>query len=142
MLAKAIRIAAEAFEDTKDKGGKPYILHCLRVMNKMDQNDEELMSIAVLHDVSEDFPDEYPISDLIGKGFSPRVISALLLLKHDKAISYDDYIKGIATNKDAVKIKLADLEDNTQITRLKGIGKKDLDRVEKYHRSYLYLSRI
>jgi len=54
MLSTAIRIASEVFEDKYDKGGQPYILHCLNVMGQMDPNDHELMAIAVLHDVIED----------------------------------------------------------------------------------------
>lgn len=143
MLAQAIALASEVFRNTADKGGKPYILHCLRVMNGVDQADEELMAIAVLHDVAEDFPDVYPISRFFTDGFSTRVTTALALLCHNKEkVSYDEYIHAIAHNEDARKVKLADLRDNTDITRLKGIGKKDLDRVEKYHRAYLYLSRV
>lgn len=61
-LAQAIAFAANVFSEVTDKGGKPYILHCLRVMNSVDQNDEELMIIAVLHDVAEDFPEKWPVS--------------------------------------------------------------------------------
>lgn len=140
MLARAISIASKAFENTFDKGGKPYILHCLRVMFSVKQ-EEERMIIAILHDVNEDFPDLYPISFFVKEGFSDRVISALILLSHDKdKVSYDDYIKAIALNEDAKDVKKRDLEDNSNITRLKGIRKKDLDRIEKYHKSYLYLT--
>ena len=142
MLAKAISIAAKAFEGKKDKGGKPYILHCLRVMNGVDQNDEELMTIGILHDVVEDCK-EWTLSDLKFKvGFSDRVIDALYLLTHRKEVSYDDYIKAIALNEDARQVKLADLKDNSNITRLKGLTKRDFDRLEKYSRSYIYLSKV
>lgn len=140
-LAQAIAFTANVFSEVTDKGGKPYILHCLRVMNHMDPNDEELMTIAVLHDVAEDFPEKFPISFFAQNGYSTRVVTALTFLTHNKEIPYDDYIKAIAQNKDATKVKLADLKDNSDITRLKGIGKKDFDRMEKYSRSYLYLSR-
>lgn len=142
MLAKAIAITSDVFKDTVDKGGHPYILHCLRVMNKVDQSDKELMTIAVLHDVLEDFPQEYSIAYFANQGFSDRVITALALLTHNKIIPYEEYIKAIAHNEDARKVKLADLEDNSNITRLKGVGKKDFDRMEKYHKAYLYLSRV
>lgn len=141
-LAQAIAFAANVFAEVTDKGGKPYILHCLRVMNNVDQNDEELMTIAVLHDVAEDFPDKWPVSFFCKNGYSGRVIEALSLLTHNKSVSYDDYIKAIAYNPDATKVKLADLKDNSDITRLKGVGKKDFDRMEKYSKAYLYLSRI
>lgn len=142
MLAKAIAIASDIFKDTVDKGGHPYILHCLRVMNSVDQNDRELMTIAVLHDVPEDFPKEHSVAYFVMQGFSTRVITALTLLTHNKSVPYDDYVKAIAHNEDARRVKLADLQDNSNITRLKGLIKKDFDRLEKYSRAYTYLSKV
>ena len=137
MLSKAIAIASVAFEGKSDKGGKPYILHCLHVMHKVGPDDHELMQIAVLHDVVEDT--SWDFDGLKSEGFSNRVIDALKLLTHEKGVPYEDYIKGIATNEDARKVKLADLKHNSDITRMKGLRKKDFDRLEKYHRSYEYL---
>jgi (p)ppGpp synthase/HD superfamily hydrolase len=139
MLAVAIALAAKVFEDKTDKSGKPYILHCLRVMNGVDQNDEEQMQIAVLHDVVEDT--DTTISDLVRLGFSERVINAITLLTHNSnTTTYDNYIKAISYNTDATRVKLADLKDNSDITRLKGLRKKDIERTEKYHRAYVFLS--
>lgn len=138
MLSKAISITAAAFENKKDKGGKPYILHCLRVMNDVDQSDEELMCIAVMHDLKEDCPE---IWCRVMAQFSERIKRAIDILTHDKNIPYDDYIKGIALNENARTVKLADLKDNSNITRLKGLRKKDFDRMEKYHRAFIYLSK-
>lgn len=140
MLGKAIALASKAFENTKDKGGQPYILHCLRVMDNLHTEDEELKIIAILHDVLEDT--EITADDLRFMGFKNRVVSALELLTHVDNLSYDDYIKAISFNADATKVKLADLKDNSDITRLKGLSKKDFDRMEKYHRSFIYLSKI
>lgn len=139
-LAKAIAIASSGFENKVDKAGEPYILHCLRVMNNLHTRDKELQTIAVLHDVVED--GVCTIQDLSAHGFSTRVIRALMLLTHDKAIPYDEYIKALAHNDDARAVKLADLKDNSDITRLKGLSKKDIDRMEKYHRSYTYLKHV
>jgi len=139
-LGLAISIAAEGFKDKTDKGGQPYILHCLRVMNSVDQNDEELKIIAVLHDVVEDGICTY--GALVNFGFSDRVLYNVNLLTHDKSVDYMEYIKRIAHSSDAVKVKLADLKDNSDITRLKGLTKKDFDRMEKYHTAYTYLSNI
>lgn len=138
MLAKAISITARAFENKKDKGGKPYILHCLRVMNDVDQSDEELMCIAVMHDLKEDCPE---IWYRVMTQFSERIKRAIDILTHDPSTPYDDYIKGIALNENARTVKLADLKDNSNITRLKGLRKKDFDRMEKYHRAFIYLSK-
>ena len=100
-LALAIYIASEEFKDTLDKSGQPYILHCLRVMNSVNQKDPELMQIAVLHDLIEDT--NYEIVDLGTLGFSHRVLCALSLLTHDKKVSsYEDYIKALVHNTEIV----------------------------------------
>lgn len=139
-LGEMIALASRVFAGTIDKAGKPYILHCIRVMNNLHSDDEELNTIAIGHDIIED--SAMTVWDLKMKGFSKRVCDALEVLTHDKSIPYDDYIKRIAFNPDAVKVKLADLKDNSDITRLKGLSKKDFDRIEKYHRAYVYLSKL
>lgn len=42
-LGRAISIAAQGFQNITDKGGQPYILHCIRVMNQMDTEYSTLM---------------------------------------------------------------------------------------------------
>ena len=136
-LALAISITAKAFENVLDKGGQPYILHCLRVMNNSVGN-EDVKCAAVMHDLIEDT--DYKFEDLTRLGFSDKVIGILHLLTHNPDTPYDDYIKAISVSEEASEIKRADLRDNSDITRLKGLRKKDLDRLEKYHRAYLYLT--
>jgi (p)ppGpp synthase/HD superfamily hydrolase len=140
-LGQAIALAASLFKDTTDKQGRPYILHCLRVMNDVG-DDPEVQVIAVLHDVIEDFPDEYDLIRLTTElSLTHRQQMALIKLTHfSQRTSYIDYIHDIATNLDAKRVKLADLRDNSNITRLKGLRKKDFDRLEKYHQAYVYLS--
>jgi (p)ppGpp synthase/HD superfamily hydrolase len=140
MLGKAIAIASTAFSHKVDKAGKPYILHCLRVMNAVDQHDEDLMIIAVLHDLLEDCPNTWSLMKLAELGFNHRVIKGISYMTHEEGVDYEVYIKTIANNPDAIKVKLADLKDNSDITRLKGLRKKDHDRMEKYHRAFIYLS--
>lgn len=140
MLGTAISIVATAFRDITDKGGHPYVLHCIRVMQAMPLDDHELRCIAVMHDLLEDT--DWTIFDLYKQGFSSRVCVGVQALTHDKNTSRDDYIKRIALNPDATKVKIADLRDNSDITRLKGVSKKDFDRLEKYHKEYLYLRNV
>ncbi len=138
-LGLAIAITSEAFKDTLDKGGYPYILHCLRVMNNT-QGDDDIKCAAVMHDLVED--GKYTLNQLTKLGFSWKTTILIDLLTHNKSNTYDDYIKAISLKSDATNIKLRDLEDNSNITRLKGLRKKDFDRLEKYHRAYVYLSGI
>lgn len=135
-LGNAIALAAELFRDTEDRGGEPYILHCLHVMNQF--SDPELKIIAVLHDVIEDT--DFELKTLEYFGYSPRVLQALDLLTHDPVMSYEDYITRIGYNEDATKAKLADLRHNMDITRLKKVNAKDLERLEKYHKAWVYLN--
>ena len=135
-LALAISITSVAFEKKLDKAGEPYILHCLRVMNAT-VGDECTKCASVMHDLIEDT--EYTFADLSKLGFSDKTIGLLHLLTHQKETPYDEYIKAISVSNEATEIKLRDLEDNSNITRLKVLGKKDFDRIEKYHLSYIYL---
>lgn len=136
-LALAISITAQAFENVLDKGGQPYILHCMRVMNNV-RGDECVKCASIMHDLIEDT--DWTFERLTALGFSDKTIGLLHLLTHQKETPYDDYIKAISVNKEATEIKLRDLEDNSNITRIKGARKKDFDRIEKYHRAYIYLS--
>jgi (p)ppGpp synthase/HD superfamily hydrolase len=141
MLGKAISIVSAAFEGKTDRGGQPYVLHCLRVMNKMPKNNEVLRCAAVMHDLIEDTSWTY--DRLIACGFSWKVVDTLKYVTHDKEThSYDEYIDSLSMNKDARMIKIADLEDNSDITRLKGLRDKDFDRMKKYHKHYTFLTSI
>ena len=140
-LGKAIAIASTAFKDKKDKGGKPYILHCLHVMNKVSHLGEEAMIAAVLHDLVEDCSDEgYTLLFLLKEGFSANVVRILTLLTHQKDVPYMDYIKALSTDPIAKEIKKEDIKHNSDITRLKGLRKKDFDRLEKYINAFTYLN--
>ena len=136
-LSKAVNIAAHAHVAQFDKGGKPYILHPIHLMSQL-LFDTQLATIAVLHDVVED--SNWTLADLKREGMSARVISALMCLTHEKGQSYEDYIEGICTNYDAIRVKRKDLEHNSEITRLKGVGPKDIARMEKYHKAFVRLT--
>jgi (p)ppGpp synthase/HD superfamily hydrolase len=110
-------------------------------MYQMPENDSDLRVIAVLHDLVEDSP-TWTWERLLREGFSDRVIEALKPLTHDKNVPYEDYIEAIALNYDAVQVKRADLRHNSDITRMKGLRPKDLERIAKYHRAYARLRDI
>lgn len=135
-LSQAIAIAANAHVKQLDKGGKAYILHPLHLMSQL-LFDTELATIAVLHDVIED--SDITLSDLIEAGYSDRVTSALDLLTHKEGDSYQEYIELISTNYDSIRVKRKDLEHNSDITRLKGVRDKDLNRMKKYHDAFIFL---
>jgi len=135
-LQKAISVAVDAHAEQFDKGGKPYILHPLHLMNELS-HDTQLATIAVLHDVVED--SEYTLDNLSDMGFSQRVVGTLSLLTHSRNQPYEEYIENICGNMDAITVKMEDLKHNSDITRLKGVTEKDTKRMVKYHNAYLRL---
>lgn len=141
MLTKAIKIASTAFENDYDKGGQPYIMHLLYVMYKVKHLGETAMICAVLHDLIEDKAEQgYDYDYLINQGFSGEIIHILSLLTHKENEEYMDYIKRVSLNPISKAVKKADLEHNSKVSRLKGLRKKDFDRLEKYCIAYQYLS--
>lgn len=139
MLNQAIMIAVQVHDGQFDKSGEPYILHVLKVMHYVKSKDEELNCIAVLHDVIEDSNGKYTADRLLSMGFSLRVVVAVDKLSKKENQTEDEYLKGLLTNVDAIKVKMADLRHNMDIRRLKGLREKDFKRLEKYARMYAAL---
>jgi len=138
-LNRAIEIAAKVHAGQTDKAGAAYILHPLRMMMKMTS--EPAMIAAVLHDVVEDCEpkDSWTIEQLRAEGFSEEILEAVDCLTKREGESYQDFVSRGASSQIAHRVKLADLEDNMNLLRLGEIRPKDLDRLEKYHRSWLNL---
>lgn len=130
-LDQAISIANKAHAGQLDKAGQPYILHPLRLMLKFQAKDE--MIVAVLHDVVED--SSFTLESLKDYGFSEVIINAIESLTKNKGETYEDFISRVSSNNLAKKIKIEDIRDNLDLTRLDKITEKDLARVEKYHRA-------
>jgi len=133
LINKAIEIAEKAHRGQVDKAGKPYILHPLRVMMNFcfDKSENKAAVIcAVLHDVIEDT--DVTLDDLHAEGFSDEVLAALdCLTKRDKE-SYDDFISRILVNELACKVKICDIADNMDMSRLPNPTKHDEARNKKY----------
>ena len=138
MLSKMLIIMVNAHAGQFDKGGNPYALHPLKVMHYLKSDDEELMCIALGHDVIEDTSVTY--LDLRNAGISERVIDAVRALTKVPGQTYDEYKANVFSNVDAMRVKLCDLRHNTDIRRLKGVTDKDIARVAKYHLFYAELS--
>lgn len=137
MLAQMLHIATTAHHGQFDKGGNPYILHPLKVMHYLKSDDEELMCMALGHDVIEDTSVTY--KDLREAGISERVITGIRALTKQPGQTLDEYKEGVFANPDAMKVKMADLRHNTDIRRLKGVTEKDITRMAKYHTFYMEL---
>ena len=135
-LERAIEIARQAHSGQLDKAGKDYINHPLRVMEKGTTEEEKI--VGVLHDVVED--SDWTFSMLQAEGFSTEVMDALkCVTKFSEDEDYDHFIDRVLTNPLAVKVKLHDLEDNMDLSRLHHPIDLDIKRLQKYQRAYARL---
>ena len=136
IIEKSLSIAIRAYAGKFDKAGSEYIKHPLRVMAKMKTDAE--MSVALLHDVIED--SEITADDLLSEGIPTEVVDAIICLTKIDNESYQDFIVRVKSNELAVKVKIADIEDNINVLRLEFLSDTDLERVKKYHSAWRYLT--
>lgn len=131
----AVKLATERHSGQVDRGGAPYIDHPLRVMANVETEEEKI--VAVLHDVLEDTPTTP--KELADFGFSSNVIQAIQSLTK---LNGEDRFKAAyrtAKNRIAIKVKLADLADNMDLSRLKNVTAKDRARLLEYQKVHLIL---
>ena len=117
LTRKAMRIAYDAHHGQTDKAGLPYILHPVHLAEQM--TDEITCCAALLHDVAEDT--SITLEDL-AKEFPPEVIAVLKLLTHEEGTDYFEYVRAIRANPLAVAVKLADLDHNSDQSRIADCG--------------------
>lgn len=132
---KAMQIAFDAHKNQTDKGGMPYIYHPIHIAEQM--TDEKTTCIALLHDVFEDT--DMSLELLSDYGFDDEIKKALKLMIHYSSVPYMDYIKKIKENPMALKVKIADLQHNSDLTRLDNIDAYSIARIEKYKEALEYL---
>lgn len=130
-IERAIKLAVDSHFMQVDKAGKAYILHPLRLMFQCETDEE--MIVSVLHDVVED--SNTTIQDLKELGFSSSVLDAIECLTKRSNESYESFIHRISKNTLARSIKIIDIQDNLNLTRLNKISDKDIQRIKKYHKS-------
>lgn len=131
LFEEALLLAVTAHRGQKDKGGAPYVLHPLRVMLSLGEPAE--MIAAVLHDTVED--GGLTLEELRRKGFPDEVVCALDALTRRPGESYADYLGRVRENPIAMRVKVADLEDNLDESRIPNPTDRDRERWEEYRRA-------
>ena len=129
LIYKAMEIVTTLFEHDVDKGGMPYILHIIYVYRHVNTIEEKVISL--LHDVIED--KKVSKQDLIEIGFPEKIVNDVKLLTRVKPMDYKDYIDNIVKKgtREALTVKLADLENNMDISRISNPTIEDIDRVKR-----------
>lgn len=128
LLERAIQLATQAHEGQVDKAGKPYIGHPLRVMNNLTTLEEKI--VGVLHDTIEDT--NLTLHQLSQQGFSTEIIAAVEAITKRHGEDYETYLQRVLKNAIALKVKIADMSDNLDETRIAKPTERDEQRWEKY----------
>ena len=127
-LERAIEIAARAHAGQVDKAGQPYILHPLRLMLAVTTEHQRMA--AVLHDVVEDTEVSFEL--LRAEGFPEIVLEAVRALTKYPGEKRIDAAARAAAHPVARVVKLADVSDNMDLSRIAAPTEKDYARLREY----------
>ena len=102
----------------------------------------ELKMIAVLHDTLED--SNLTADDLKEAGLPEEVVEAIAVLTHEDGNeeAYLDYIRRVADNKMAARVKKEDLKHNMDMSRIQNPTEKDRKRRAKYEKALQLLEEL
>jgi len=115
LIDKAKSVANYVHRNQRRKvGNRKYIVHPFAVyltLNKWHEP-EKTQAIGLLHDTIEDA--EYPkaVTTFIEKHFPSDVVKGIKLLSHEKSVDYNTYVKTLIKHPLALKVKLADIQNN------------------------------
>lgn len=127
--------AQNAHDGQTDLSGDDYMGHIKRVVSGVDG--EKATIVAYLHDTVEDSRLDI---GAIRWAYDDEIADAVEAITHDPSDSYDEYIADVAENELATQVKLADLEDNLDLSRLDSITSDDLDRCVTYGHAHRKLT--
>jgi len=130
-LDRAITIATAAHAGQVDKAGAPYILHPLRVMLRLETTEERI--VGVLHDVVKD--SAWTLESLRAEGFSEAVVRGIDAMTRRDGESYEDFVLRAGRDPLGRRVKLADLEDNCDLSRIAAPTDRDHARLARYRQA-------
>ena len=124
-------IARVAHAGQVDKAGVDYTEHLKAVAAGVDG--DTLKAVAWLHDTIEDT--DTTADDLAQRGVAPEIIEAVVAMTHLEGESYFDYIARVKENPLSRQVKLSDLANNSDLSRIPEVTEVDLQRLEKYKKA-------
>ena len=127
----ALKVSFEAHKDQVDHSGTPYVYHPYHLAEQM--TDETTTCIALLHDVVEDT--DITLAQLSEMGFPDIVVEAVGVLTREHSVPYQEYIKRVKSNPLARIVKLADLEHNSDMSRLQEIDERSKSLAKRYEKA-------
>jgi (p)ppGpp synthase/HD superfamily hydrolase len=95
-------------------------------------DDVQSKIVGVLHDAIED--SDLTITELSQRGFPELITEAIAAITKLDGELYDDYLSRVMDNAIALKVKIADVKHNMDISRIANPTVKDFQRLEKYQK--------
>ena len=126
--AKALATGAHAGQT--DKAGLPYITHPERVASRLTTPGAQV--VGWLHDTVEDTS---ITAQNIESQFGPETAAAVDAISRRDGEAWSDYIDRVAANPVARQVKISDLIDNSNLSRIPHVTMKDVKRQAKYNRA-------
>ena len=136
LYQQALARAEDAHKGQVDKAGVAYIHHPLYVASLVEG--KLAKTIALLHDVVED--SAWTLEDLRMEGLPEEVVQSVGILTKNRDESYEEYLMHVKQNPLARQVKLADLQHNSDLSRLANVTDRDRKRAEKYRQAIAFLS--
>ena len=128
---RALRFAYEAHHGRMDDFGLPYIFHPYHMAERMP--DEATTCVALLHDTVEHTDVTF---DDLEREFPPDIVASVRRLTHGRGDDYMEYVRNLRDDPVARTVKLADLEDNSDLSRAAGFEGFDLEGAERDRERY------
>ncbi len=135
IVQKAFDYAKKAHQGQTDRANEDYFTaHVLRVFKGVggEKAPAETAATALLHDVVEDT--EHTIED-IRYEFGDQIAAAVDAMTRPEGQDYFEYIDQLQQNEVARQVKISDLTQNSDLSRLPEVGPKDEKRREKYQKA-------
>ncbi|MBQ8201177.1 MAG: HD domain-containing protein [Clostridia bacterium] len=138
LVQLAYEIAQRAHARQVDKAGMPYIGHIERVAARVVSDDAKC--VAYLHDVLED-TDVLPETEM-RRIFGDRIADGVLSVTRRGDEGYEAFVRRAGANPLGREVKIADLIDNSSLSRLPVVTLQDVLRQRKYNDALMYLLNL
>ena len=123
-------LATKAHEGQTDKAGLPYITQPERVASRLDTAEAQV--VGWLHDTVEDTG--ITVQEIESQ-FGPETAAAVDAISRRDGEAWSDYIDRVAANPVARQVKISDLIDNSNLSRIPHVTMKDVNRQAKYNKA-------
>lgn len=126
----AKELAYMMHEGQVDKAGLPYVTHPERVASRLESPEERV--VGWLHDTVEDT--EMTV-DEIRERFGPETAAAVDAISRRDDETWEDYIERMKREPIARRVKIIDLIDNSNLSRIPRVTMRDVERQARYNRA-------